>query len=119
MAAAVADYRPAAAARGQAQEGRDRRGARPAARAAPRTCSPALAARRRPGQVLVGFAAEHGQEAVEPQVEFLACRVLLELAGVRGGRPVVRDGGGHEQHVAASKRASQAAASSAAVSTST
>ena len=45
--------------------------------------------------------------------------VLLELAGVRVGRPVVGDGGGHQQHVGALEASAQAAASSAAVSTST
>ena len=62
MAAAVADYRPPTRTR-QAQEGSDRRGTEPAARA---YCGRALfvSERRRPGQLLVGFAAEHGEGAL-------------------------------------------------------
>ncbi len=51
-------------ARRQAQEGRDRRGTRAAPRAYRGRARPTLAARRRPGQLLVGFAAEHGEGAV-------------------------------------------------------
>ena len=62
MAAAVADFRPAAPVADKLKKdaGRCRR----SSSSAPRTCSRALAARRRPGQVLVGFAAEHGDGAV-------------------------------------------------------
>ena len=60
MAAAVADFRPAGRRRDEAQEGRARRAARstlePHRRRARRRSPP----RRRPGQTLVGFAAEHG-----------------------------------------------------------
>ena len=59
MAAAVADYRPAAdagrQARAQRRAGRSSSSRRP-------TSSPRSAARRRPGQVLVGFAAEAGAD---------------------------------------------------------
>ena len=64
MAAAVADYRAADRARRQAQEGPDGRGTEPAPRAYRRTCSPRSSERRRPGQLLVGFAAEHGEGAL-------------------------------------------------------
>ena len=56
MAAAVADFRPVAAGRRQDQEGR--RAARDRARADPRHPRRPRARRKRPGQVLVGFAAE-------------------------------------------------------------
>jgi phosphopantothenoylcysteine decarboxylase/phosphopantothenate--cysteine ligase len=61
MAAAVADFRPAAASRG-----RSRRTAGPSSSCARATDDvlAALAGRRRPGQTLVGFAAEHGDDAV-------------------------------------------------------
>lgn len=63
MAAAVADFRPAAAVARKLKKDED----------APRSIELAptpdvlagLSARRRPGQVLVGFAAEHGEGAVE------------------------------------------------------
>ena len=65
MAAAVADFRPAAPVVAQAQE--DRREAIPDAIELERTedILGKLAAARRPGQTLVGFAAEHGDGAVE------------------------------------------------------
>jgi phosphopantothenoylcysteine decarboxylase/phosphopantothenate--cysteine ligase len=63
MAAAVADFRPAqAAATKLKKEGRD--GLELALEPTPDVLS-GLAAQRRPGQVLVGFAAEHGEGAVE------------------------------------------------------
>ncbi len=63
MAAAVADFRPRAPARGKIKkEGR----AELHLELEPTVDVIAgLAARRRPGQTLVGFAAEHGEEAVE------------------------------------------------------
>jgi phosphopantothenoylcysteine decarboxylase/phosphopantothenate--cysteine ligase len=64
MAAAVADFRPAAPADGKIKKAGPRApGAR--ARADRPTCSPALAAQRREGQTLIGFAAEHGEQAIE------------------------------------------------------
>ena len=57
MAAAVADYRPA---RGGGDEAGARRRVVARARADGRTSSRAVGAARRPGQVLVGFAAETG-----------------------------------------------------------
>jgi phosphopantothenoylcysteine decarboxylase / phosphopantothenate---cysteine ligase len=63
MAAAVADFRPAqAAATKLKKEGRD--ALELALEPTPDVLS-GLAARRRPGQLLVGFAAEHGEGAVE------------------------------------------------------
>jgi phosphopantothenoylcysteine decarboxylase / phosphopantothenate---cysteine ligase len=63
MAAAVADFRPAqAAATKLKKEGRD--ALELDLEPTPDVLS-GLAGRRRPGQVLVGFAAEHGEEAVE------------------------------------------------------
>ena len=64
MAAAVADYRPSRAARGQDQEGRA--GRRPGIIGLEQTADvlAALSERRRDGQLLVGFAAEHGDGAV-------------------------------------------------------
>jgi phosphopantothenoylcysteine decarboxylase/phosphopantothenate--cysteine ligase len=63
MAAAVADFRPAqAAATKLKKEGRDR--LELALEPTPDVLS-GLAAQRRPGQLLVGFAAEHGEGAVE------------------------------------------------------
>jgi phosphopantothenoylcysteine decarboxylase/phosphopantothenate--cysteine ligase len=63
MAAAVADFRPAqAAATKLKKEGRE--GLDLALEPTPDVLS-GLAARRRPGQVLVGFAAEHGEGAIE------------------------------------------------------
>ena len=59
MAAAVADFRPAAPARRQAQEGRP---AELALALEPHRRRPVGAGRRRrPGQTVVGFAAEHGR----------------------------------------------------------
>ena len=63
MAAAVADFRPAHAATTKLKkEGRD--GLELELEPTPDVLS-GLAAQRRPGQVLVGFAAEHGADAVE------------------------------------------------------
>ena len=64
MAAAVADFRPASARRRQDQEGRARRRWRSSS-SPPTDVLAALSAARRPGQTLVGFAAEHGEGAVE------------------------------------------------------
>ena len=64
MAAAVADFRPADAHAGQAQEGRGTGGTERCSSSGRRTCSPASPTRRRPGQTLVGFAAEHGEGAL-------------------------------------------------------
>ncbi len=63
MAAAVADFRPAEPANGKLKKaGRER--LRLELEATPDVLS-ALAAQRRPGQTLVGFAAEHGAGAVD------------------------------------------------------
>ncbi len=63
MAAAVADFRPAQAAAGKLKkEGRD--GLELALEPTPDVLG-GLAARKAPGQVLVGFAAEHGDGAIE------------------------------------------------------
>ena len=61
MAAAVADYRPAAARAGKIKK--TEAASSSCGSSAPRTSSPALAARRRDGQLLVGFAAETGARA--------------------------------------------------------
>jgi phosphopantothenoylcysteine decarboxylase/phosphopantothenate--cysteine ligase len=63
MAAAVADYRPAAAHAGKLKK--DETGGELALHLV-RTPDvlTTLAARRRPGQLLVGFAAEHGEDAI-------------------------------------------------------
>ena len=63
MAAAVADYRPATVRAGQDQEDRDGRRA-PARARAHRGRADRARAERRPDQLLVGFAAEHGDRAV-------------------------------------------------------
>jgi phosphopantothenoylcysteine decarboxylase/phosphopantothenate--cysteine ligase len=63
MAAAVADYRPAAPHEGKLKK--DETGAELELRLVRTTDVLAtLSARRRPGQVLVGFAAEHGEDAI-------------------------------------------------------
>jgi phosphopantothenoylcysteine decarboxylase/phosphopantothenate--cysteine ligase len=63
MAAAIADFRPAQAAEDKLKkEGRER--LELALEPTPDVLR-GLAARRRPGQVLVGFAAEHGEGAIE------------------------------------------------------
>jgi len=62
MAAAVADFRPSAA-----EPGKIKKDGRPGLRLSLEPTEDvlaALAARRRPGQILVGFAAEHGEDAV-------------------------------------------------------
>ena len=64
MAAAVADYRPAAAHAGKLKKDAHGRDAEPRADPYRGRARPRLAARRRPGQLLVGFAAEHGDGAV-------------------------------------------------------
>ena len=66
MAAAVADYRPAAAAGGQARA-RRRRGRSSSSR--PPTCSPPSPRGARPGQVLVGFAAEAGADVARAEAK--------------------------------------------------
>ena len=62
MAAAVADYRPAEPAAGKLRKESTARLELSMERTADVVC--ALAARRGPGQTLVGFAAEHGSQAV-------------------------------------------------------
>jgi phosphopantothenoylcysteine decarboxylase/phosphopantothenate--cysteine ligase len=63
MAAAVADYRPEAAHEGKLKK--DETGAELELRLVRTTdVLSTLSARRRPGQLLVGFAAEHGEGAV-------------------------------------------------------
>jgi phosphopantothenoylcysteine decarboxylase/phosphopantothenate--cysteine ligase len=63
MAAAVADFRPAQAAASKLKKD-DRDGLELALEPTPDVLS-GLAARKAPGQVLVGFAAEHGEGAIE------------------------------------------------------
>ena len=68
MAAAVADYRPQAAHAGKLKK--DATGAELDLRLVRTTDVLAtLAARRRPGQLLVGFAAEHGEDALARAIE--------------------------------------------------
>lgn len=77
MSAAVADYRPAAPAAGKLKKaGRER--VELELEATPDVLS-GLAARRRPGQTLVGFAAEHGPDAVALAREKLALKGLDAL----------------------------------------
>jgi phosphopantothenoylcysteine decarboxylase/phosphopantothenate--cysteine ligase len=64
MAAAVADYRPARPVEDKIKKGTARRLDLELERTEDVLAT--LAARRRPGQVLVGFAAEHGPEGLEP-----------------------------------------------------
>jgi phosphopantothenoylcysteine decarboxylase/phosphopantothenate--cysteine ligase len=62
MSAAVADFRPSARASGKIKKD----GGAPALDLEPTAdVLSGLAARRRPGQVLVGFAAEHGEDAID------------------------------------------------------
>jgi phosphopantothenoylcysteine decarboxylase / phosphopantothenate---cysteine ligase len=63
MAAAVADFRPAAPVARKIKK--DAGAPAPIALESTEDILSTLAARRSPGQVLVGFAAEHGQEAVQ------------------------------------------------------
>jgi phosphopantothenoylcysteine decarboxylase/phosphopantothenate--cysteine ligase len=75
MAAAVADYRPAGAEPGKLKK--ERLGEELPLRLVRTTDVLAtLAARRRPGQLLVGFAAEHGEGAVAHGREKLARKGL-------------------------------------------
>ncbi|MGH2946729.1 MAG: bifunctional phosphopantothenoylcysteine decarboxylase/phosphopantothenate--cysteine ligase CoaBC [Solirubrobacteraceae bacterium] len=75
MAAAVADYRPAEPHAGKLKK--DRAGEELPLRLVRTTdVLSTLAARRHPGQVLVGFAAEHGDQAVEHAHEKLARKDL-------------------------------------------
>ena len=62
MAAAPADFRPAAPPSGKLT----REGGWSSSLSRPRTSSPRLAAARAPGQTIVGFAAEHGGDAARP-----------------------------------------------------
>jgi phosphopantothenoylcysteine decarboxylase / phosphopantothenate---cysteine ligase len=74
MAAAVADFRPVAAAEGKiAKAGRDELVLELAR--TPDVLAK-LAARRRPGQIVVGFAAEHGEGAVATAREKLRAKAL-------------------------------------------
>ena len=61
MAAAVADFRPGGRGRGQDQEGRPGRARSCRSRPTTGRARGAVGAARRPGQTLVGFAAEHGE----------------------------------------------------------
>ncbi len=63
MAAAVADFRPAGAHAGKLKKDERRDGLVLELEPTPDVLA-GLSARRRPGQVLVGFAAEHGEDAV-------------------------------------------------------
>jgi phosphopantothenoylcysteine decarboxylase/phosphopantothenate--cysteine ligase len=75
MAAAVADYRPAAPHAGKLKK--DQAGAElPLTLVRTTDVLATLAARRRPGQLLVGFAAEHGEDAVAYGREKLARKGL-------------------------------------------
>jgi phosphopantothenoylcysteine decarboxylase/phosphopantothenate--cysteine ligase len=74
MAAAVADFRPAEAASGKIA--RETSGGLELHLEPTEDVLAGLAATRRPGQVLVGFAAEHGADAVE------RARAKLERKGV-------------------------------------
>ena len=64
MAAAVADFRPRDPAAHKLKK-TDPGHRRASSSNPPKTCSARLAGRRRPGQVLVGFAAEHGDGAID------------------------------------------------------
>ena len=64
MAAAVADYRPAAPRADKIKKDEPARNWS-CGSSVPRTCSPRSPPRRRPGQLLVGFAAETGAGAIE------------------------------------------------------
>ena len=91
MAAAVSDFRPATSA-GQDQEGR--RGAAPApARVQPRHPARAGQGRGRPGQVVVGFAAETGDDAGS------GARLRAGEARAQGLRPARRQRGGRRAGV--------------------
>jgi len=65
MAAAVADFRPAAAHAGKLKKDGAADALRTLALEPTQDVLATLAARRRPGQILVGFAAEHGAGAVD------------------------------------------------------
>ncbi len=74
MAAAVADYAPAAPAAGKIDKSRRER-LELELQATPDVLA-GLSARRRPGQTLVGFAAEHGAEGIERARRKLAAKGL-------------------------------------------
>ncbi|HEX3691816.1 MAG TPA: bifunctional phosphopantothenoylcysteine decarboxylase/phosphopantothenate--cysteine ligase CoaBC [Solirubrobacteraceae bacterium] len=77
MAAAVADYRPVKAHPGKIKKGERERISLELERT--EDVLAGLAARRRPGQTIVGFAAEHGEEAVEIARSKLARKQLDAL----------------------------------------
>ena len=72
MAAAVADFRPAQPWQGKLKKGDPPAAPEPLELSLTEDVIAGLAARRRPGQVLVAFAAEHGPEAVSYGREKLA-----------------------------------------------
>ena len=102
MAAAVADFRPRRRARGQDQEGAG--ATRLELELEPTDDVLAgLAARRRDGQTLVGFAAEHGDGAVELRAEARAQaprRDRRQRHLARGHRLRRRRQRGHDPHAA-------------------
>jgi phosphopantothenoylcysteine decarboxylase/phosphopantothenate--cysteine ligase len=77
MAAAVADFRPLAAQDGKIKKA-ERERLELVLEPTPDVLS-GLAARRRPGQTLIGFAAEHGERAVERAREKLAAKGIDAL----------------------------------------
>ena len=120
MAAAVADYRPASRARGQDQEDRGGGDAARSSSSAPRTCSARSPPSRRPGQLLVGFAAESGDGALAYARDKLERKRLdavvvndVSRAGIAFDAPdnevtiVTADG---EQHVPQASKAAVAGA---------
>jgi phosphopantothenoylcysteine decarboxylase/phosphopantothenate--cysteine ligase len=76
MAAAVADFRPARPWLGKVKKGDPPSPPEPLELSLTDDVISGLAARRRPGQILVAFAAEHGSEAIEEG------RAKLERKGV-------------------------------------
>lgn len=109
MAAAVADFRPRAAA---AHKLKKTGGPTPVVELEPTAdIIAALAERRRPGQIIVGFAAEHGAQALEYGREKLARKGLDAIVINDVSQPgigfdsaenevTVLTGGGHETHLA-------------------
>ncbi len=81
MAAAVADYRPVEPAGGKRSKDSDVLDRRRSSR--PRTSSPSWAGRRRNGQVLVGFAADEGEQGL--------VRARTKLTNKRGNLFVFND----------------------------
>jgi phosphopantothenoylcysteine decarboxylase / phosphopantothenate---cysteine ligase len=119
MAAAVADYRPEAAHAGKLKK--DETGAELELRLVRTTDVLAmLAARRRPGQLLVGFAAEHGAGAIEYGRSKLSRKDLDAVVVNDVGEPGIGFDAGQnevtivtpdsERHVARASKAEVAAA---------